>query len=165
MVTGGGCSPEAAFELIASWRPDFALLDVMLPGMNGIEFAKTLKRTFPGCEIALVSGDPGTTDLLETARTEGEQFSIHPKAAPVTDLGSGCRAVGGSSGGVGNARGEGSDRGERLAPAVTAGVAIASEIATWGDGARTERGRNESAAGRDHLRGVLQAGVGDFCAG
>ncbi len=75
-------SAEAAFELIASWRPDFALLDVMLPGMNGIEFAKTLKRTFPGCEIALVSGDPGTTDLLETARTEGEQFSIHPKPLP-----------------------------------------------------------------------------------
>ncbi len=72
-------SAEDAFESIASWQPDLALLDVMLPGISGIEFAKILRSTYPMCEIVLVSGHPDAKELLEIARSKGDAFSILPK--------------------------------------------------------------------------------------
>src|ERR1035437_9157359 len=32
-------SAEQALEMLDEWRPDLAVIDVVLPGMNGIEFA------------------------------------------------------------------------------------------------------------------------------
>jgi two-component system, OmpR family, response regulator MtrA len=72
-------SAEEAFELIASWEPALAVLDVMLPGMSGIEFARLLKGTYPGCEIALVSGHPETNGLLDGAQTGRDPLQILPK--------------------------------------------------------------------------------------
>jgi CheY-like chemotaxis protein len=72
-------SAEDAFQLIASWQPDLALLDVMLPGISGIEFAKILRSTYPKCEIVLVSGHPDAKELLEIARSKGDAFPILPK--------------------------------------------------------------------------------------
>lgn len=72
-------SAEAACELIASWQPEFAILDVMLPGISGIEFARLLRSTYPACEIALISGHPGTKELLEISRTGEEPLQILAK--------------------------------------------------------------------------------------
>jgi CheY-like chemotaxis protein len=72
-------SGEEAVTVIAAWQPDFAILDVMLPGMNGIEFGRILKAMHPECEVVLISGHPGVKDLLEIARKQGELFSILPK--------------------------------------------------------------------------------------
>jgi CheY-like chemotaxis protein len=72
-------SAEEATELVASWQPELALLDVMLPGISGIEFAKLLRGAYPGCEIVLVSGHPGTRDLQEIAEDRGDPFQILPK--------------------------------------------------------------------------------------
>ncbi len=51
----------------------------MLPGMNGIEFAKILKAAYPGCEIVLVSGHPGSDDLFKIAKSQGQLFPVLPK--------------------------------------------------------------------------------------
>jgi CheY-like chemotaxis protein len=72
-------SAEHAVEVIAEWQPDVAIVDVMLPGMNGIEFAKVLKAMHSECEIVLVSGHPGSNDLLEIAKNQGHLFPILPK--------------------------------------------------------------------------------------
>ena len=72
-------SAEEAVETIAVWEPEVAILDVMLPGVNGIEFAKVLKGAFPSCVIVLISGHPGAAGLLEFAANEGNAFPIFPK--------------------------------------------------------------------------------------
>lgn len=72
-------SAEDAFELIASWQPGLAVLDVMLPGISGIEFSKMLRGLYPKCEIVLVSGHPGAEDLVDIARAQGQALSILPK--------------------------------------------------------------------------------------
>jgi CheY-like chemotaxis protein len=64
-------SAEEAIETIAGWEPNLAIVDVMLPRMNGIEFGDVLKANYPQCQLVLVSGHPGTSDLLETARRDG----------------------------------------------------------------------------------------------
>ena len=56
-----------------------AFVDVMLPGMNGIEFGKVLRSNYPLCELMLISGHPGAGELLDVARSQGQTFSILPK--------------------------------------------------------------------------------------
>lgn len=65
-------SAEEAIEAIAGWRPDLALVDVMLPRMNGIEFGEVLRSNHPSCLLVLVSGHPCTSELLESARRDGQ---------------------------------------------------------------------------------------------
>jgi DNA-binding NtrC family response regulator len=86
-------SAEQALEMLEEWRPDAAIIDVVLPGMNGIEFAIFLKASYQACQFLLFSGQPGTSDLLEEARRKGHLFEIlakplHPSfmLATVSDM-------------------------------------------------------------------------------
>jgi DNA-binding response OmpR family regulator len=72
-------SAEEAIEVIAEWRPDLAIVDVMLPGMNGIDFALVLKANYPDCRLLLFSGETTTSDLLTKAATDGNIFEILAK--------------------------------------------------------------------------------------
>lgn len=64
-------SAEEAIETIAGWEPDLAIVDVMLPGMDGIQFGDVLRSNYPHCQLVLVSGHPATGELLESARKDG----------------------------------------------------------------------------------------------
>ncbi len=72
-------SAEQAIETVSTWQPDVAIVDVMLPQMNGIEFGIVLKSNYPACRVVLVSGHPGTGELLEIARRRGHDFDILAK--------------------------------------------------------------------------------------
>lgn len=72
-------SAEEAIEIISNWQPDVALVDVMLPCMNGIEFGCVLKENYPAAQIVLLSGHPESAQLLESARTRGHNFAILAK--------------------------------------------------------------------------------------
>jgi DNA-binding NtrC family response regulator len=72
-------SAEQAIESIASCVPDLALLDVNLPGMNGIDLAIVLKASHPDCHLLLVSGHESTRGLLEEAAKKGHIFDILAK--------------------------------------------------------------------------------------
>ena len=72
-------SAERAIELLAEWRPDLAVLDVILPEMNGIELALVIKANYPHCHVILFSGHANTGLLLEEAGKKGHQFEILAK--------------------------------------------------------------------------------------
>ena len=72
-------SAEQALEMLEAWPPDLAIIDVVLPGMNGIEFAIFLKASYPDIHFLLFSGQPGTGGLLEEARKKGHLFEILAK--------------------------------------------------------------------------------------
>lgn len=74
-------SAEQAIETIASWSPDIALLDVMLPGKSGIDLALVLKDNHPHCKPLLFSGCDKATGLLEKAGQQGHTFDILAKPA------------------------------------------------------------------------------------
>ena len=91
-------SAEQALEMLEDWHPDLAVIDVVLPGMNGIEFAIFLKASYPRCQFLLFSGQPGTSGLLEEARKKGHLFEIlakplHPTfmLATVSDMLTPCQ--------------------------------------------------------------------------
>jgi CheY-like chemotaxis protein len=72
-------SAEGAIELIAEWRPDLAVLDVILPEMNGIDLAIVIKANHPACHVLLFSGHANTAMLLEEAGKKGYQFEVLAK--------------------------------------------------------------------------------------
>lgn len=72
-------SAEQAIETIAVWEPNLAVIDVMLPAMNGIDFAIVLKANHPNCEVLLFSGYESTGALLEEAAKKGHVFEIVAK--------------------------------------------------------------------------------------
>lgn len=72
-------SAEMAIETIAEWAPDLALVDVMLPGMNGIDFAIVLRANHLACQTLLISGSESTGGLLEQAAKKGHMFDILAK--------------------------------------------------------------------------------------
>jgi DNA-binding response OmpR family regulator len=72
-------SAEAAMPIISQWVPDVAILDVMLPKMNGIQFAVRLKSQLADCQVLLFSGQPSAEGLMQQAKSEGHKFDILAK--------------------------------------------------------------------------------------
>lgn len=77
-------SAEQAAEIISQWEPRLVILDVVLPGMNGIDFAIKLKASCPTCVVLLYSGDQTTFPLLQEAIEKGHEFKIVAKPVPPT---------------------------------------------------------------------------------
>jgi DNA-binding response OmpR family regulator len=70
---------EAAIQIVSQWSPHLAILDVMLPKMNGIELAVVLIERFRGCHVLLFSGQPSVEGLMQKAKSEGHVFEILAK--------------------------------------------------------------------------------------
>jgi CheY-like chemotaxis protein len=74
---------RAALELVADFDPDFVLLDVDMPGLNGIEVAegiRALAHRVAACRIIAVTGHP-QRDYEDAARKAGfDGFLLKPVA-------------------------------------------------------------------------------------
>lgn len=87
-------SAEGAVEVLAEWVPDLMVIDVILPGMNGVELAVKVKEQFPTCRTLLVSGQAVTADLLIEAKSDGHCFEILAKPVhPEEMLGAAARLL------------------------------------------------------------------------
>src|SRR4051794_37190322 len=67
---GEARSGPEALALATELEPDFVLLDVRMPGMDGIETARRLATVSPGAVVVLVSLDP-VTDMTGEAPVPG----------------------------------------------------------------------------------------------
>ena len=76
----------AAVESARSLKPDLMISDVIMPDMNGIEAAISIRGFLPACKILLFSGQAATADLLENARAQGHEFEILAKPVHPSDL-------------------------------------------------------------------------------
>jgi len=79
VVTAAATGSEA-MEIAAEFRPDVGVLDIGLPGMNGYELARHLRRADEGIRLIAVTGY-GRAGDLEAAAAAG--FDAHC-AKPVT---------------------------------------------------------------------------------
>jgi DNA-binding response OmpR family regulator len=84
---------EQALELASGVAIDLAAIDVQLPGVDGVRVAVELCKQLPNCKILLISGNAGTSELLEQARKEGIDFPILPKPIPPEQLLSTIRSL------------------------------------------------------------------------
>ncbi len=71
-------SGEAALGMITAMKPDFAIMDIMMPGMTGLEVLEELSREAPGTDIIILSGY-GSFDYARTAlRFQAKAYLLKP---------------------------------------------------------------------------------------
>jgi DNA-binding response OmpR family regulator len=51
----GTRDPDAVMDILGREAPDVALVDLMMPGLNGIELARKIRDTYPGVVVILTS--------------------------------------------------------------------------------------------------------------
>jgi two-component system response regulator DesR len=90
VVAVAGTGPEA-IAVVERHRPDVAVLDLQMPGADGIEVAEAVARCVPGCGVVIVTshGRPG---YLKKALAAGVRGFL-PKAAPAAVLAAAVRQV------------------------------------------------------------------------
>ena len=73
-IVGGAASGEEAVEQVADLHPDVVAMDVAMPGVDGFEATRLIRRNQPECHVVLVSGsifvDRGD-EGFEAARAAG----------------------------------------------------------------------------------------------
>lgn len=69
----------AAVECAGRTEPKILLVDVMMPGMNGIEAAKKISQAHPGIRVICFSGHAASSELLRDAQAQGHQFEFLSK--------------------------------------------------------------------------------------
>lgn len=53
----GALTSDEGLKLVILSRPDLVLLDIMLPGMNGIEVLKRIRSINPTIKVVMVTGN------------------------------------------------------------------------------------------------------------
>jgi CheY-like chemotaxis protein len=82
-----------ALEILASFRPDYLLTDIMMPGLNGVELAITTAQKYPRTKILLFSGQAGIADILDDSRARGFDFPLLAKPVHPEKLIDGIRKL------------------------------------------------------------------------
>ena len=77
---------ESALVKAETFDPDVVIADVMLPGMDGIEFAILIRHTHPTCIVLIMSGAPATAELISAAEGRGHVFQLLAKPFPPAEL-------------------------------------------------------------------------------
>lgn len=74
-VTGDGCE---AFELATNNTFDLIVLDVMLPGMNGVEIARRLREDKRGLPILMLTARDSVPDVVKGLDAGADDYLTKP---------------------------------------------------------------------------------------
>lgn len=77
-------SADDALELLATRHIDVALVDLMIPGMNGLELSRQIARRYPGVSVWLASAYHLSARQMERADCGAAGFI--PKPYKLADL-------------------------------------------------------------------------------
>ncbi|GAA2263408.1 MULTISPECIES: response regulator transcription factor [Kitasatospora] len=90
VVAQAASGPEA-LAMAEAHRPDVAVLDLQMPGLDGIEVAAELRRRLPGCRAMIVTGH-GRPGYLKRALEVGARAFL-PKTVSAEELAGIIRTV------------------------------------------------------------------------
>lgn len=77
-IVGQAASGEAAIELVKNLNPALVCLDVMLPGVDGLEVLRAIRAANPDVRVILVTGH-STSEVVDSALKAGANgFIVKP---------------------------------------------------------------------------------------
>ncbi|MCX6543306.1 MAG: response regulator [Acidobacteria bacterium] len=74
----GALGGPQALELLRTRPVDVVLLDVWMPGMDGLEVLKEIRRLHPSVRVVLVSGNASITAAVEGIRLGASDYLLKP---------------------------------------------------------------------------------------
>ena len=83
-LTGAHCRVEAAWNGAEALRAmerntfDVVLLDLRMPGMDGMSVLKTIKERWPQCEVVILTGYPSIESAKEAVRLGAYDYLAKP---------------------------------------------------------------------------------------
>ena len=78
---------QAGLELARMYDPDLILLDLNMPGMNGVETLRHLNSTCPDVPVYIVTGFYGEFfEPLQAAEEEGVSFDLARKPLELDEI-------------------------------------------------------------------------------
>jgi len=69
---------ESAAEMIETWEPEVAIIDIILPGKSGLELAADLRRSHPNTEVMVMTGSASAETALRAVREGAAEYLLKP---------------------------------------------------------------------------------------
>ncbi len=73
-----------AVQAVEKLQPDVVLMDVVMPGLNGLEATRQIRRSCPGTRVVMLSGFVDEDQLLDSIRSGASGYII--KKSDVSEL-------------------------------------------------------------------------------
>ena len=74
----GAASGQEALDVVRRERPDIVLLDIKMPGMDGMEVLRKLRALDEGLPVVMISGHGNTATAVEAIRSGAIDFLDKP---------------------------------------------------------------------------------------
>lgn len=75
-IVAEGKNGEEAIELTERFMPDLILMDISMPGMDGLEATKAIKARFPYVKIVMVTVSDDITHLFEALKKGAQGYLL-----------------------------------------------------------------------------------------
>ena len=75
---GTATSGQEALSMIENEAPQVVVLDIMMPGISGIEVLEYIKKNFPQIEVILLTGRGSSREGIEGIRLGAFDFLMKP---------------------------------------------------------------------------------------
>jgi len=59
-------TPASALNAVQNVEPAAAVIDIILPGMNGLKLAAQVKTRWPNCEVVIITGQSSVETIVES---------------------------------------------------------------------------------------------------
>lgn len=69
---------ESALKAVAQEAPQVVVLDVMMPGMKGLDVLQRIKESHPGVQVILLTGQGKTRDGIEGMKLGAFFYMMKP---------------------------------------------------------------------------------------
>ena len=90
-VVAEAADGREGLRLIEAHRPDVVLMDIMMPGLNGLDATVRVARTCPASRVIMLSMNAGEDSVLQTLRAGAAGYLV--KTADPAELELAIRAV------------------------------------------------------------------------
>jgi two-component system, response regulator RegA len=71
-------SAPAAYRLLEDWHPDYAVVDLRMPGPTGLTLIPRLKAAFPNVRIVMLTGYASIATAVEAIKLGATQYLVKP---------------------------------------------------------------------------------------
>jgi DNA-binding NarL/FixJ family response regulator len=90
-VAGTAASGQEALEKALALRPDVILMDVRMPGMDGVTATAQVRRQLPGCQVLMLTTFDDDEYIIDALQAGASGYLL--KDIPAPDLASAVQAV------------------------------------------------------------------------